>query len=174
MLRQTYNNDKNCLEAAKDRISFLFDNFENIIVSVSGGKDSTVLAHLALIEANKRNRKIGIFFLDEEVVYESTIQQVKYLMNLYPQNTNKLWLQIEFCLTNATSFSESQLNCWEAGKHKEWMRPKEPGAIWYKPWAAEQEKYISGYKWLDFYGVIENFERCYKNTAFLVGLRAVG
>jgi len=93
MLRQIYIN-KTVLEAAQERISYIFDEFENIIVSVSGGKDSTVLAHLALTEAHRRGRRIGIFFLDEEVVYQSTIEQIKYIMNLYPENTIKLWFQI--------------------------------------------------------------------------------
>ena len=41
--------DKDVLTAARERISYIFDNFEKIIVSVSGGKDSTVLCHLALL-----------------------------------------------------------------------------------------------------------------------------
>jgi len=164
--------DKNVLLAAQDRIKFLFDCYENIIVSVSGGKDSTVLAHLSLVEANKRNRKIGLFFLDEEVVYDSTVKQIEYLMSLYPENTNRLWLQIEFCLTNATSRKDSQLICWEAGKHKKWMRQKSKNNITTKMWDKKDEVFTPGYKWLDFYGVLTNFERCYSNTAFLVGLRA--
>lgn len=171
MFIQKYNRDLNVLDAAKQRISFIFDNYENVIVSISGGKDSSVLAHLALLEANKRNRKVGLFFLDEEVVYQSTIEQVEYLMSLYPANTNRLWLQIEFDLTNATSFEESQLKCWEKGKHKKWMRSKNPKNIINPPWGNDVI-FRAGYKWLDFYGVIENFERMYNNTAFLVGLRA--
>ena len=42
MIKQMYTN-KNVLEASRDRISFLFDNFKNICVAISGGKDSTVL-----------------------------------------------------------------------------------------------------------------------------------
>ena len=75
MLKQVYI-PENVMEAARKRISYIFDEFENIIVSISGGKDSTTLAHLALTEANRRHRKIGLFFLDEEVVYDSTIKQV--------------------------------------------------------------------------------------------------
>ncbi len=172
MFIQTYDRTKNVLEAARERISFIFDNYKNIIVSVSGGKDSTVLAHLALLEAHKRNRKIGLFFLDEEVVYQSTIDQIEYIMGLFPENTNRLWLQIEFDLTNATSYEESQLKCWEKGKHKQWMRPKGKNNIINPPWG-NNVKFRQGYKWLDFYGVIENFEAMYDNTAFLVGLRAV-
>lgn len=150
MLRQHYL-DCNVVEAAQKRISFLFDEFENICVSISGGKDSTVLAHMALVEAHKRDRKVGIFFLDEEVVYESTVEQVRYLMNLYPENTIKLWYQIPFNLTNATSMNEGQLKCWEPGKHKIWMRPKEPDSIKFPEWDREHETIRDKEKGFGFY-----------------------
>lgn len=171
MLKQVYIN-KNVIDVAKERISYIFDEFENVCVSISGGKDSTVLAHLALTEAHKRGRKVGIFFLDEEVVYDSTVKQIRYLMNLYPENTIKLWYQIEFNLTNSTSFEDGQLRCWEKGKHKIWMRSKEPDSIQNKPWPREKETVRDKNKGFGFYDVIENFEHSRKNTAFLVGLRA--
>lgn len=171
MLKQVYIN-KNVLEAAKERMVFVFDEFENIVVSVSGGKDSTVLAHLALTEARKRGRKIGIFFLDEEVVYDSTVKQVDYIMNLYPENTIPLWLQIEFKLTNATSLIEGQLICWEAGKHKIWMRPKRKDSIQHPPWDREKETIRDKNKGFGFYDALENFQNSRDNTAFLIGLRA--
>lgn len=165
---------KTCLDAARERISFVFDAFESIVVSVSGGKDSTVLAHLALAEADRRGRQIGLYFLDEEVVFESTVEQVEYLMSLYPKATNKLWLQIEFALTNATSSTEGQLLCWEHGKHKLWMRPKRADAVKARMWALEEQTVRNRAKGFGFYDAIENFERCYTDTAFLVGLRACG
>jgi predicted phosphoadenosine phosphosulfate sulfurtransferase len=171
MLKQVYI-DKNVIQAAKERISYIFDEFENIIVSVSGGKDSTTLAHLALTEAHRRQRKIGVFFLDEEVVYDSTVKQVDYLMSLYPENTTRLWLQVEFKLTNATSLTEGQLICWEAGKHKIWMRPKRSDSIQHKPWDAAKEAIRDKNKGFGFYDVINNFQHSRPNTAFLVGLRA--
>lgn len=171
MLKQIYIK-KDVLDSAKERISFVFDEFENIVVSISGGKDSTVLAHLALLEAHKRGRKIGIFFLDEEVVYQSTIEQIRYIMNLFPENTIKLWYQIEFNLTNSTSLKESQLKCWERGKHKIWMRPKESDSIQYKPWNTENETIRDKNKGFGFYDALDNFQASRKNTAFLIGLRA--
>lgn len=171
---QSYNQKKTVLAAARERIAFIFDHFESIICSISGGKDSGVLAYLALLEAKKRGRKIGLFFLDEEVLYQSSVDQVEYLMELFPENVNKLWLQIEFRLTNATSFEEGQLICWEAGKHKDWMRAKKPFAIQHRMWALEDQTVRDKNKGFGFYDVIENFERCYTNTAFLVGLRAAG
>ena len=171
MLKQVYNN-KSVLQSARERISYIFDNFENIIVSVSGGKDSTTLAHLTMTEANRRDRKVGIFFLDEEVVYDSTVKQIEYVMNMYPENTVKLWFQIEFKLTNATSYKDGQLNCWEKGKHKLWMRSKVPYSIQNKPWDRSKETVRDKNKGFGFYDAIENFQNNRPNTAFLVGLRA--
>src|SRR5690606_41779426 len=105
MPRQRYLG-KTVLEAARERIAFAFETFEQVIVSVSGGKDSTALAHLVLVEAKRRGRKVGLYFLDEEVVYESTVKQVDALMSMFPENVNRLWLQLEFRLTNATSTTE--------------------------------------------------------------------
>lgn len=163
--------DKTVLEASRDRISYIFDEFDNIIVSISGGKDSTVLCHLALKEAQKRGRKIGIFFLDEEVVYRNTIEQVEYLMSLYPQNTNRFWLQIPFNLTNSTSFADGQVKCWEQAKKKLWMHPRKKENILTKTWSHET-KIADKNKGFGFYDVLYNFELSFENTAFLVGLRA--
>jgi len=171
MRKQVYINST-VLDEARQRIAYVFDEFENIVVSISGGKDSTVLAHLSLAEAHRRGRKIGLFFLDEEVVYDSTVEQVDYLMSLYPENTIRLWLQLEFNLTNAASLTEGQLKCWEAGKHKLWMRPKRADSIKFPPWDREKETIRDKNKGFGFYDALENFENSRRDTAFLVGLRA--
>jgi len=165
--------DKTVLAAAKERIAYVFDEFENIVVSISGGKDSTTLAHLALSEAVSRDRRIGIFFLDEEVVYESTVDQVEHLMNLYPNHTIKMWHQIEFNLTNAVSYEDAYLRCWEKGKHKIWMRPRKLDSIHFKPWPEEEEIIRNKKIGLDFYAVLDNIQNMRPDTAFLIGIRAV-
>lgn len=173
MLRQSYAANKTVLDAARERISFAFDSFEDIIVSVSGGKDSTVLAHLMLSEAHRRGRKIGLFFLDEEVVYQSSVDQNDYLMKLFPDSTKRMWLQVPFNLTNSTSIGEGQLQCWEPKKHKLWMRHKKTGSVHHQPWDKATETVRDKNKGFGFYDAIENFERCYNGVAFIVGLRAV-
>lgn len=171
MPMQVYLKGKTVLDAARARIAFVFDNFETVQVSVSGGKDSTVLAHLALQEAANRGRKVGMFFLDEEVVYQSTADQMEYLMSLSPENTNRLWLQVPFNLTNAVSLTESQLMAWEPGQHKKWMRSKGKNNIQAPPWG-HNPTIRDKNKGFGFYDALENWERMYSGAAFLVGLRA--
>lgn len=161
----------NVLEEARNRISYIFDEFENIIVSISGGKDSTVMAHLALVEAHKRGRKIGLFFLDEEVMYKATIEQVEYLMSLYPGNTTRFWLQIPFNLTNSSSLEQGQVNCWDIKDKPRWMHKRSKNNICVQPWSHET-KVADKNKGFGYYDVISNFELMTKNTAHLVGLRA--
>jgi len=57
--------DQNVLEAAQERIAHVFDEFERVFVSVSSGKDSSVLYYLVMAEAAKRGRKVNVFFLDQ-------------------------------------------------------------------------------------------------------------
>ena len=172
MLRQIYQNEK-VVDAAKRRVRMIFDEFENVCVSISGGKDSTVLAHLVLSEANRRGRTASVFFLDEEVDYEATIDQVKYLMfDLFPENASPVWYQFPFHLTNATSLDEGQLIAWEPGKHDVWMRPRDPRSIHAMPWDKATVTVRNKVKGFGFYDVLENFESHRCNTCFCVGLRA--
>lgn len=165
-----------CVDAARARVARVFDlrwkgELNDIIISVSGGKDSTVLAWLALQEAHRRGEKVGVFFLDEEVMYQSTIEQVEWLMTLHPENTTRMWLQVPFNLTNATSLTQAALRCWEPGESKRWMRRRQEYAITHKPWPSESETIRNKNIGLDFYDVIANFERTHHRAAFLVGLR---
>ena len=73
----------NVLESARQRIAWTFDNFEKICISFSGGKDSTVMTHLVMEEAIKRNRKVGLLFIDWEIQYELTIEHVKRIYERY-------------------------------------------------------------------------------------------
>ena len=49
--------EKNVLDAAFERLEIIFNNFDNIYFSVSGGKDSSVMVQLANIVAKKLNKK---------------------------------------------------------------------------------------------------------------------
>ncbi|MFZ5986376.1 MAG: phosphoadenosine phosphosulfate reductase family protein [Bacillota bacterium] len=149
----------NVLEESQKRIKFIFDNFQNIIVSISSGKDSNVLYHLCLKEAEKRSRKVKVFFLDQEAEYKGSITLIRQLMN-HP-SVIPLWYQVELFMTNATSYKSYFLKAWAIGE--EWMREKEDIAI----------KEINKYYPKRFYSFFEWLEKEQTEpTAFMIGLRS--
>ena len=113
------------LEAVNKRISFLFDNYDNISLSFSGGKDSTALFHLINEEAKKRDRKFILYFQDQEAEYQGTVDFVEWAMS--QPNVIPLWYQVPIFMTNAAS--HQQLFLWAWGEGEEWVREKHPMAI---------------------------------------------
>lgn len=161
------------VDAARRRISDAFDAFPHVSVSISGGKDSTVLCHMVLSEAARRGRKADVFFLDEEVDYESTIHQVEYLMyEMIPDAASPQWFQVPFHLTNATSLTEGQLVAWEPGKSKIWMRQKDPRSYHHWPYDKSKLKTANRIKGFGFYDALRGYNEAHENTCFFVGLRA--
>lgn len=120
---------KSVLEAAQERISFTFDNFERIYLSLSGGKDSTVMFHLVIQEAVKRNRKIGIFLLDWECQFEMTINHIDDLVTKYSENIELYWVCLEVETMSACSAFEPLWRSWDEEKKNLWTRQKHPKAI---------------------------------------------
>lgn len=124
-MRTAVYGNKDVVTAAKERVGYLFDNYDNIQLSFSGGKDSTVLFHLINEEAKKRNRKFYLFFLDQEAEYEGTIEMVEWAMS--QPNVIPLWYQVPMFMTN--SCSSEQLFLWAWGEGEQWVRPKNDLAI---------------------------------------------
>ena len=108
---------KNVLEAAQERMALLFDKYENINVTASGGKDSSELFHLAHKEAIKRNRIIDVVFIDQEAEYANTIEIIRHISNM--PNVNMKWYQVPFCMTNSVSYEQDYLSCWDGNNIRE-------------------------------------------------------
>ena len=125
MGRTAISGTKNVLEAAQERIAFLFDNYDNIQLSFSGGKDSTALFHLINAEATKRGRKFYLYFQDQEAEYQATIDLVEWAMS--QPAVIPLWYQVPLFMTNAVS--HEQLFLWAWGNGENWVRDKNPLAI---------------------------------------------
>jgi predicted phosphoadenosine phosphosulfate sulfurtransferase len=121
--------EKDVLTAARERVSYAFDNFERIYVSFSGGKDSSVMFHLVMDEAIKRNRTVGVLLIDLEAQYAETIRHAEEMFDLYEKNIELHWVCLPMLLRNAVSAFEPRWCCWEPGV--EWVReiPKRRGVI---------------------------------------------
>lgn len=116
--------DANVLDAARERIEIVFDNFERIYLAFSGGKDSSVMMHLVMDEAIKRNRKVGVMFIDFEAQYTETIAHVKEMFDLYKDNIDYHWICMPMMLRNAVTNYEPQWTCWDEDKKDIWIRQK--------------------------------------------------
>lgn len=150
--------EQSVYDAALERIALVFDSFENIIVSVSGGKDSTALYWLVMKEAEKRNRLVGVFFLDQEAEYQATIDQIERMMS-HPLAI-PMWYQVPIMMTNATSYRQDMLYAW--GENDTWIREKSPIAV-HKIDVKYPRRFYPFFHW---------FEKQTKDTAFFIGLRA--
>lgn len=153
---------ENVLEAAQKRVSYLFDNYDNIQLSFSGGKDSTVLFHLLNEEAKKRDRKFLLYFQDQEAEYQGTIDFVEWAMT--QPNVIPLWYQVPIFMTNAAS--HQQLFLWAWGEGEEWVRDKNPVAI-----KQLENKYPKRFYKFNLW-VGQNLRKLKGSCVSIIGLRA--
>lgn len=113
---------QNVLEAAKERTSWTFDNFNKVYLSFSAGKDSTVMLHIVAEEARKRNRKFGLLLVDLEGQYEFTIEHATALIEEYKDVAEPYWVCLPIVLRNAVSVYEPRWICWDDAEKKNWIR----------------------------------------------------
>lgn len=116
--------DYNVLAATRQRIKTVFDEFERIYISFSGGKDSTVMMHLVMQEAIKRNKIVGILIIDLEAQYSDTIDHLHKMVAMYKDNIDLHWVCVPMLLRNAVSNYEPRWICWDDEKRDIWVRPK--------------------------------------------------
>lgn len=117
------------LEAAQQRIAWTFDTFPRVYVSFSGGKDSTVMLHLVMDEAMKRQRKVGVLFIDLEGQYKLTIDHIQHCYDLYAEHIEPYWVSLPIHLRNAVSQYQHHWIAWEPGLEDDWIRQPPSMAI---------------------------------------------
>lgn len=110
------------LEAAKQRIDFVFENFSRVYLSFSGGKDSSVMLHLVANAARKHGRKFGLLFVDLEAQYQLTADHVEECFDMYSDLVEPYWCCAEIALRNAVSQYEPKWMCWQKDREKDWVR----------------------------------------------------
>lgn len=158
----------NVLDAAHERIAYVFDNFPRIYVSFSGGKDSTVMLHLVMDEAIKRGRKVGVLFVDLEGQYKLTIDHIQAMYDLYAANIEPFWVALPIHLRNGVSMYQHHWISWQDGCEEDWIR--QPPAM-----AITDKDFFPFYRnIMEFEELVPAFGRWYgggKLTASFVGIR---
>jgi predicted phosphoadenosine phosphosulfate sulfurtransferase len=163
---------KNVYELAIQRIRTIFNEFDNIYVSFSGGKDSGVMLNLCIqyIRENNLKRKIGVFYMDYEVQYTETIKYIDRVLRANPDIIEVYHVCVPFKVTTCTSMHQTYWRPWDDDCKEFWVRDMPAGSFqktdfpFYTPAIWDSEFYILFAQW---YHLLKNA----KKTCCLVGIR---
>ena len=165
---------KNVYEAAVERVEYVFENFEKVYVSFSGGKDSGVLLNLLVdyMRANKVKKKIGVLFIDLEGQYKLTIDYIKAVLSRNADLFEVFWCCLPLNLRNAVSVFQPFWTAWDPDQQDKWIRPLPdfPGVI-----TVDNNPFPFFRKNMEFEEFIREFGPWYARggkTACLVGIRS--
>lgn len=116
---------QNVYSALQDRLKLIFEEFDNIFVSFSGGKDSGLLLNLTL-EFQKKyypNKKIGVFHQDFEAQYTVTTEYVEKTFERIKNDVEPYWVCLPMATRTALSSYQMYWYPWDDTKEELWCRP---------------------------------------------------
>lgn len=116
---------QNVYDALQDRLRFIFEEFDNIFVSFSGGKDSGLLLNLTLDFQRKYypNKRIGVFHQDFEAQYTVTTEYVERTFARIKDEVDPYWVCLPMATRTALSSYQMYWYPWDDTKEEAWCRP---------------------------------------------------
>ena len=116
-------NNKNVYEAAMERFEIVLNSFDNYYVSVSGGKDSSIMLQLMAKKARELGKRFSVLYIDLEAQYKSTIDHVNELIDCTADVVEDwYWVAMPLSLRNAVSAIQPKWICWDKKDKKKWVR----------------------------------------------------
>ena len=115
--------DINVYDAAINRYDIVLNEFDNYYVSVSGGKDSSIMLQLMAQEARKYRKKFSVLYIDLEAQYQATIGHINALIDATKDVVeNWYWCALPLSLRNAVSAIQPKWICWDKKDKEKWVR----------------------------------------------------
>ena len=115
----------NVYEATQQRLRLIFEEFDNIYVSFSGGKDSSLLLNLTLDFRRKYypEKKIGVFHQDFEAQYTVTTKFIERTFERIKDEVEPYWVCLPMATRTALSSYQMYWYPWDDTKEEAWVRP---------------------------------------------------
>lgn len=116
--------EQNVYEALQQRLRFLFEEFDNIYISFSGGKDSGLLLNLVLDFRKKYYpyKELGVFHQDFEAQYTVTTEYVERTFERIEGEVKPYWVCLPMATRTALSSYEMYWYPWDDKKKESWVR----------------------------------------------------
>lgn len=114
----------NVYEAAIKRLEIIFNEFENVLVAFSCGKDSGVLLNMAYDYAKENNmlNKLAFYYEDYEANYKFTHEYAQRTFDNL-QLSKKYWLCLPISAACSVSMYEPRWIPWNPKERDIWVRP---------------------------------------------------
>lgn len=111
-------------DALQARLKLIFEEFENIYISFSGGKDSGLLLNLVLDYRNRYypERPLGVFHQDFEAQYTVTTEYVERTFERIKDQVEPYWVCLPMATRTALSSYEMHWYPWDETKQSLWVR----------------------------------------------------
>lgn len=128
------------------------------------------MLHMALEEATRRGRRVGVLFIDLEAQYRHTIDHTLACFDAHAGQIDPYWVALPMNLRNAVSQFEPQWLCWDPARRDDWVREPPPLAI------TDEKTFPFFRRGMEFEEFVDEFGRWYAAggapAAQLVGIRA--
>lgn len=169
--------EKDVYTALQERLKLIFEEFDNIYISFSGGKDSGLLLNLVMDyrRAYFPDKKIGVFHQDFEAQYTVTTEYIERTFERIKDEVEPYWVCLPMATRTALSSYEMYWYPWDDTKKECWVRdmPKKDYVI------HMDNNPISTYRYrMHQEDLAKQFGRWYKmshgdkKTVCLLGIRA--
>ena len=114
----------NVYDAAQERLKIIFEDFDNIYVAFSGGKDSGIVLNLVIDYMRKHDikKKVAVYHMDYEGQYQHTQDYLEQMMTSNSDILEIYWVCLPLRTKCGVSMYDNFWLPWEPEKKNIWVR----------------------------------------------------